>query len=248
MKNKNKIFIILILMFFLTGCTVDYNLSISQNKIYETIIVQTDNINIDYKVLSTIKSDYGSNYEIDYDADPEECTDDNENCSVEEISMTSFGAYKTYNDFNKYIKSQAASDFYGDINISENNNIYTLIGTPKGQLESILNDVNYISSLAKELKINITIPYKVTEHNATSIDGNTYTWIYNKSNLSNQIKLVYTTDETTTENTNDNTDNNTNTKKEANKKPNYVFWIVVIGIIAITAVTIVNKLKKNDSV
>lgn len=252
--NNKKVIFLVISLFLLTGCTVHYNLSINYNNIIEYVVLQNSDVAISDDMFSTINDDYGIYYNIDYDFDPEECLESTCPTYIDD----SFGASHIYSSFEEYCESKVIKDFFGDFKVSQNNTVYFLTATPNTQLKGILEDVNYIKAPVDEILINILVPYKVIESNADQVNGNTYTWTYNKDNLDKVLTISYTTDGDSGQivdndfnnNVNNNVDNNTS-NNQGNKtinSSNYVFWIILFGILIVVGVFVLKKMKNNDSV
>lgn len=251
--NHKKIIFLILSLFLLTGCTINYNLIIDNNEITEKITLIDENIEITDDTLNTIKDDYGNYYSIYYDSDPEECFEDNCPTYIDNI----FSASTVYTDYYKYRESKAIKDFFGEIKINQNKKLVTITATPKTELQNILKDVNYIKAPVNQLNINIILPFKVTSSNADKVEENTYTWTYNKDNTDKVITISYDTsnsDDTIIDNNKENESNKENNQtdntvqKSNNSVNKYIFWGIAFSIIIIIGVIILKKMKSNDSV
>lgn len=258
--NSKKIIILLISLFLLTGCTVNYELLIVNNNITESIYVSNNNIILNQNILSTIKDDYGVYYNIEYNGDPPHC--DSEECvnEVEPVyNYNSFSASAVYYGFDNYQRSKVIDDFFGNFKVSQNNTVYFLTATPNTNLQSVLNDVNYIKAPVDEIVINIVIPNKVIENNADQVNGNTYTWIYNKDTANKVLTISYDTSVSFSNNNSGDSDlesgididnNNNNSDNNLNIKDDGINYFLVIGtlvVVILISVFIYFKMKKNDN-
>lgn len=255
--NHKKIIFLILSLFLLTGCTVDYELIIT-NGVTESVYINNTDIILNQEILNTIKDDYGNYYTIDYNGDIEYC--DSEDCEEPQdakYDYNSFSASTIYNDYSKYRESKAIKDFFGEIKINQNKKLVTITATPKTELQNILKDVNYIKAPVNQLNINIILPFKVTSSNADKVEENTYTWTYNKDNTDKVITISYDTsnsDDTIIDNNKENESNKENNQtdntvqKSNNSVNKYIFWGIAFSIIIIIGVIILKKMKSNDSV
>ena len=144
--KKIKIFIFLCLILLLSGCSVEYDLTLN------------DDLTVSEKV----------NYLYDmFKRNGEDIT----LTSREDEYNTYATAITSHDDINDYA-SKFSSDVFDNINVTKDGNIITFSAEQKELLSS---DTNY-SLLYDDITVNITIPFEVTSNNADKVNGNTYTW------------------------------------------------------------------------
>lgn len=235
---RNFIFIISAIL-LLSGCTVDYNLSIDSDFINENLSF----IENDMSKLDTIRT-YGTfwmddisyrNLINEYMKMDIASTRDNKNFYDKQlISDNGIGMTLNYKfDLENYQNSKSVYNCYKYFNVNNTDDTYT-ISTSKDFL-----CFNEDYPLLEQVNINITTKYKVLETNATIIDGDTYSWVINKRNAENsQIIIKF---QTKSNNIFDNiiTDDNK-------------FLLIILGVLGAVGIIIVFyvylKSKKNNKI
>ena len=172
-----KIFLLVIVSFLLCGCTANVNINISNDKIEEEVVInapvengltkeQTHN---QFRKFIPIYADT-----IVADTEPDEQV-----TGVKYYNRTE----QTYNNgyifnyrytfsLNDYLNSQTLKNAFQSYSIITDNSKETIeLSTDNG---GMLFFNNYPS--LSEVKVNISTDYKVLEHNADSVNNNTYTW------------------------------------------------------------------------
>ncbi len=173
MKRKIVLFTFLLL---LTGCTSEYNITISNDKIKENIVVNipdnyipvqtdienNDHIEIDDQVTPFIEEDqypFLNNNDIKYDKKV-----------VKNGNITNVTLDYTYT-LDDYKKSKAFTTCFDKKSFTKTNKGYQINLT--GSFYCLYGD---------EVKINIKTNNEVLKNNADKVKGNVYTWIINKDN------------------------------------------------------------------
>ncbi len=176
-----KFILIFFLLFFLTGCDVEYNIELKDDVIYETI---------DIKGMASTKQQA--------EAIKEESlyvTTDQDRQYEKEIVATSNGyinRYKTNYFYKNMNKSFVANSCYDMIDVHEGDNRYYFITSDK--VECSMYKYEYVNNITISFKTN----HKVINHNADYVKDGVYYW---KVNLDeNQIKpLTMVVDKNTTD-------------------------------------------------
>ncbi len=185
-----KLILFIIMILTLTGCTVNYELTIDKDSIKENIL-----INAEDERDNDLLREYTKPVEAFIDS-PQNSDGDEEIPGVEYYKMNKtsdeFGNYHlnlTYdfqlNDFKKdFIIDNSVSSFYydndnGELNISTGLNI------------KAFNLYNGIDSL--NIKINFSNDYEIIDSNAQNRNGNTLTWYityddHKKSSINLKLK------------------------------------------------------------
>ncbi len=235
---RNLIFIISAIL-LLSGCTVDYNLSIDSDFINENISF----IENDMSKLDTIRT-YGTFWmdDISYrdlineymKMNIASMRDNKSFYDKQLISDNGIGMSLNYKfNLENYQNSKSVYNCYKYFNVSNTDDTYT-ISTSKDFL-----CFNEDYPLLEQVNVNITTKYKVLETNATIIDGDTYSWVINKTNAENsQIIIKFQTK----------SDNMfADIINEDNK-----FLILIIGMLGVIGIIIVSyvylKSRKNNKI
>ena len=173
---KKKLFLLLIL-FLISGCSVNYDLIIDNDSISEDVYIKipmsevTDDRyekQINYPMRVYGGKDYNYNQEI---------SDDEENHFVN---------YSYKHDIDNYKKSLFISMCYDSGGITVDND--TIAISTSNVFRCIAMDDGF---RAKNVDVNIKTKLKVLENNADEIKGNTYTWHMNEYEYSAKpIKLT----------------------------------------------------------
>lgn len=171
---KKNIFLIIISLLLLTGCTSEYTLEFSNNGIKENVKIEIDNSDIPNKSSNMVSE-----------------VDDRITPFIEEEQ------YPFINDYNKkYNKKVTEIDSGKRIELSykyshtefKNSQTYNTCFEDKSFVEErngyILNlNGRFFCRYSDEVTINIKTNNEVISNNADKVDGNTYTWIINGSNV-----------------------------------------------------------------
>lgn len=213
MKIKKLIIIILFLL-ILTGCTTKVNLEISDNIVYEQIIIDDQ---------TTPKTSF-RNYIPVFNKD--EIVDTHPDISEPNISYYKKETKdnKIYYSYayrlNEYNNSKTMKNFFSSSAIvsSERTGIMELYTSSDG-----IYVFDKYPSLSR-LEINIKTALEVEESNADNVSGNTYTWVFTPSNKNKSIYLRMRNyhykqkhpDEYKEKKNNDNNNNNENNNNENN--------------------------------
>ena len=238
---KNKIFLVLLIVLLTTGCSCEYNLTISNNNYQENIIITADNENE--------ISDLSSDWKIPVDKEEYNLVGDS---STSINSNSKLYNYKVNNDmitfnhkFNEedYSNSSAVSECYDRLNIVKQNGATILSTSLKTKCFDSQPGLNSI-------KINITVDKNVISNNADSHNGKTYTWYINRNNYNNKpinIALSNKIDNTSSSQITSNSSSNAN--NIANKSNDYTLYIGlgILLIVMIIGYLLFNKMKEKNN-
>ena len=180
--KKLKIFIFLCLVLLLSGCSVEYDLTLNDDFTVSEKVVAIEKTKR-MEALTKQKGKQAVNYLYNMFKR-----------NGEDITLTSrdddYNTYATaiisHYDINDYA-SKFSSDVFDNINVTKDGNIITFSTTQKELLSS---DTNY-SLLYDDITVNITIPFEVTSNNADKVNGNTYTWNIKKDSDYKTIEFSY---------------------------------------------------------
>lgn len=206
--KKCQVVLMLIPLLLITGCSVNYEIEILDDKKYavtEEFEIIDGTVEYGYNLTELVKNIQNRNgafynfYELedagDYCIDSEE-----ENCDPNKVSVPyGIGAQKKYINLTDLTSSKAITEYFGTLNITSSGTKYKIIGTPSSKLGAIIQDVNLFKGIISSLKVSIKVPYTVLNHNADSVSNNNYVWEFNSSNYnSKQINLEWTTNSSST--------------------------------------------------
>lgn len=190
MKKNRIIFLIILILITCTGCSVEYNINITKNNIEETINV-VDNI-----TETRTKTDILNNYQkwyptfVNFISKGESIEVENFDKKVDGVKYHDKTISENNNGYNYTYKYTYPIEEYYDsyilASVFPETQIYKgydklVIRTSK---ENFLCSYDYFDSA----KVNITIDPEVYELNHTNTNNknnNTYTWIIDKENCSN---------------------------------------------------------------
>ena len=167
----------------LTGCDIEYNLTIDNDSFDEKI------------VLSILKQDTSFENMTDYLKNKIPISNERYETKFYEPSIdvheNSYDLVYDYSyDLDSFKNGFFVNNCYTDISIVEDGNILNI---SSGKDFRCLSPDNGL--IADSAKINIKTKLEVLDNNADSVNGNTYTWVFNKDSKKN-INMVIDTTET----------------------------------------------------
>ena len=245
MKRKKLILAIFVAL-FTTGCTVDYNLLIEDNKIKETTTFHQDSSDTDEK--SYMYSQYLEEYPIYIDEeylyyDPNKKVEGNTyyDKSITDDSNGYNATYKAELKLKEYNRSRFFNEAFANRSsgYDKNEGCYYIIADNLKIFEQE-NNINHIN-----VSINI-VGYKVIESNQDSVNNNIYTWSFDRSNKERSIVLRLKKDNSNVEVKPSNNDKNDTIKKES-KYTMYIFYGILLLIIII-GYLIFRKMKQSNDI
>ena len=233
---KKRIFILIIPLLFMTGCSCEYNLKIEENTFKEEIkLIADDQAEVS---LFNEKWEVSSNKNQNVpggDPSTAEAVDDNMYKYNLSNNMLTFNY-----DFsqNGYRNSTAVSKCYNNFTVTNYQNSI-IISTPS---KAICFD-NYPS--LNNIVINITTDKEITSNNADSSNGNTYTWKLSKD--SNKSINIVIDNSNKNENPSSSNNNQEHNEKKEKDYTMYIFsgillTVVLIGYLVFSII----KKKNND--
>lgn len=181
MKNLRKLLLILLVV-FLSGCTVKYDLVINSDSSVNEKVIASEN-------TTTLKKNTGMNREqaVQYmyelfgrDGLKTRIT------TIEENGNTKSTVTGYHDSIDEYTNN-FLSDIFVTSGVKRNGSRVTLLFS---QIKKI--DPNEMNRLVyDEIDVSITLPFKVIEENSDTRNGNTYHWKIKKNQDLRQIKIVY---------------------------------------------------------
>ena len=167
--NIKKLFLILFLLIFVTGCgNISYNLDIRRNKIYENLNMELDD---SYQIseLKTIVEENINSYP----------TSKIKNVSYE-VDSNNVNIDNWFNNISDLSDNEIISRLYNDVtvDISDNKTSVTFKDYNKASFECGEFDEGCLLVLDK-VTVNLASEYEITDSNADLVDtkNNKYTWV-----------------------------------------------------------------------
>ena len=232
---KVKYLLLVILVFMMCGCTAEVNLDISDDKIKESVnITFYQNALYPKEIIKTSFRNYIPIYASDLIVDTE-ADEPYPDIKYYEKTETDLGDgylfnYKYNFNIDEYREARTIKDGFKSYNVSYDNTSNTLtLSTNSGR---ILYFDDY--PLLEEVTVNIKTDYLVEENNADSIDGNTYTWVFNKDSKKS-INMIIDTTETLKE-------------RDSRKTNNIIIIFSIVFVIVVILFLLFLKNNKNNKI
>ena len=245
MKRKKLILAIFIVL-CTTGCTVDYNLLIEDNKIKETTTFHQESSDTDEK--SYMYSQYLEEYPIYIDEeylyyDPNKKVEGNTyyDKSITDDSNGYNATYKAELKLKEYNRSRFFNEAFANRSsgYDKNEGCYYIIADNLKIFEQE-NNINHIN-----VSINI-VGYKVIESNQDSVNNNIYTWSFDRSDKERKnITIKFKKENSNIEI--DPSDNKTEPNKVDSKYTMYIFYGILLLVIII-GYLIFRKIKQSNDI
>lgn len=230
-KKQIKVLFLLIVMMVLTGCNVEYNLNISDDKIIEStnFYVEDDDLVDSDGLFSSLDEMVDYYYLQDYyafvDVGSFNAFYDKNKINNDKLGLNLTHTYSFENFDDSYLmnykysnKNYKAGKDNLTIDISDFSAFY------EKDIGDELDVINF-----NDLTINIKTDLKVLDNNADSVNGNIYTWNVDKDNSSDKrvyIKL-----------------------KKVDKKNNIsISVLLIIGFVLVIVLIVFYTVRKNNDV
>ena len=149
----------------LSGCSVNYTLTINENEMTENVNVNLPMSESSEEIFYNQVDGFNDSYDI-------------------KTSTEGYNYIANFNrtlDYNDYTNSTFISMCYEDVNITNDDSGITIQTSDK--FNCIIMDDGF---KADKVSINIKTNQKVKDNNADKVNGDTYTWIINESNYTNK--------------------------------------------------------------
>ena len=191
---KIKILILVFIMFMMCGCSASVDIEIKNKKVFESVdITAYQNVIYTKEILNTSFRNYIPVFAKDLIVDTLPDTP-REGIKYYEKTTTDLGNgykfnYKYTFGLDEYSEARTIKDGfrYYDFSYNDTNNTITISTDDNGLL--YFNDYDQLD----EVRINIKTNYFVESNNADKVNGNTYTWVFNKDSKKS-IEMTIDTD------------------------------------------------------
>lgn len=184
--KKLKLFILLICIFLLCGCTIQYDITIDEQLGMEESMVISEKSEFYQDYLFSTPKEVS---EMILGVYQEELDSLNYQYSIEATGKTTLTNH--YNSYLTYVNdNRIFNQFFEKILSSENGNIITIYN--EGEFYPYTEgNPNYFQ--VEEININVKLPFKVLENNADKVDkkNNIYTWTITKETENKTFLLKF---------------------------------------------------------
>ena len=181
-----KVFMLILLMVFMTGCSATYNLELKNGYVKEnfkaTGVSSEETKNFINNPISVSVKDPCF---LDYDVDGiKEDAKEVEGIRYYDVSHRGDTIELSSRlPFHQYKDSRLANVLFNKMNINNYSDLKTIYG-----FDGLL--VFKMFPTLDKLTVNITVDKKVTDHNADKVSDNTYTWYFDKNTDDNKTLLL----------------------------------------------------------
>lgn len=218
-----KIFLLIIAILLLSGCTVEYNVNFTKDLASEKVIM--NGVTYETFPVEAYKNDQGAS----------EDAIEIEGIEYYDITNTTNSTDFTY-DFPlaRYGESNGANMCYKNVSVikmdDNNYNMFT---------SNYNSCINYYPEL-EQITINLkfTNDFNITENNADKVENNTYTWIIDRNNYDNKnIEISYSFKE----------ENGEESTNKTDSKNNILIILGSFGVLIVVLIIVLNiKNKKYE--
>lgn len=187
--NYKKILGLLLILFCLTGCSVDYDVVIDDYGVV-TEVVTIKETNSVMEAINPSVTSFLKNFYAIYGYN----TTLNEYEKVEEIGSSESGYIFTrnYSTIELYTRnSYFLNNVYSDVLYNVEGNIVTISGGSFIGYNYFSETINNVENNIKEITASIQIPYLMLNNTAHSSIDSTYNYLYNKDNKSNELLFEF---------------------------------------------------------
>lgn len=231
---KIKYFSLILIIFMMCGCSAEVNLEISDNNIDESVdITFYQNAVYSKDIIKSSFRNYIPIYASDVIVDAE-IDQPFPDIKYYEKTETDLGNGYLFNyrynfDINEYEEARTVKDGFRNYNISVNDSNHTISITTDN------NGLLYFDDypLLEEVRVNIKTDYFVEENNADSVDGNIYTWFFNRDSNKSIDMLI-------------NTENNVSNGYNLNIIDNLTPIVFVIVVVLVILLLLILKNRNNN--
>ncbi len=223
--NK-KIFLIFIgLLILCSGCTAEYTLTVHDDfKVTESFTAMEDADFYNQYKSSSVQKVIGFILEPNLEYLNSNKYQVDQIINKKDAGVKVEKTYDSITDFKE--KSEVTKQIANDWSYVDNGDTITL------SIKGVLNqdeqdqDGRYVID---NLKINIVVPFEVTNHNADSSNNNTYSWTLDEENNEKELTITF------------------NKKKKVDKgeEPPYIIFGIIIVIVLIIGIAIYSIIESN---
>lgn len=232
MKNIKKI-IFFSFILFLTGCSVNYKLTINKDSTINEKVVAKENTNrmksktnLDEKQSVTFLTNIYNRNKSDF-----------KTSTKSDGYNTEVTAFLSYDSIEKY-RDNFSTDIIKKVKVNRDGDIVTLTAKQSVKLDSNASR----SLIYDDITVQIEVPFVVIDNNADQVNGNTYTWYIKKDKDIKTIRIKYK-DKEIKNSIKINVKN-----KDINIKYEVIFSVVIVLSLGLIFIILNHKNKKNNRI
>lgn len=176
-----KILVLIGVVFFLSGCSVKYEIDLTNSGVNESLnIVETDPSNQYFETLKDYNDDVPVIY-TDQDPDMYGSYEGVEFYDINNLSSNKKADFTLSHKFasNEFNKSNIINTCYNQVTFINNKETLNI-----NTSSNFLCFTKYVT--LDNVEISIKTNKEITSHNADKVENNTYTWVINKENAMNK--------------------------------------------------------------
>lgn len=194
-----KKILILLMIFIITGCSINYEININQDNTLDEAIYFTEKKDVLTKYGTSISNAVSNVKEFflsgENNIEPEIILNNKTTFKNNDEDSISYKLNKNFDNVDDYSKSLFFNYYFETSKVNSNNGTYIIYGSKFNyeNVKKLTTSYKYTFNL-DNIIIKIHSDYVVTETNATGIDkkNNDYYWTVNEENASNfELKLTY---------------------------------------------------------
>lgn len=187
--NYKKILSLLFILFCLTGCTVDYDVSVDENGIVTEVVTILEEDDI-IKDINPDTADFIDRYYRLYTN-----IEDLFKYQKKEVFTDGKSGYtftRTYANLEMFVNNSLfIKEGYADIKYTADEAITTIDGGDFTGIKHLIAEVNGIENGLKKITSNIEIPYYMEEYKYDTKKGNVYTNVYTVDSNNYELYFKY---------------------------------------------------------
>lgn len=221
MKKYIKIFIAILCLYVLTGCSATYKVNVKNKNITDELMIENESLTkeqIDAFTKNLIPISVNNACFLDYDNASE--YDTKKLKGVKYYSVTSPNEktlkFKSKVTPKEYNDMRIARYLFNNFNVNSYPDMFSIYG-----YDGITAFDNYPE--LDDVNIEIIVDKKVVKHNADKVDGNKYIWNFNRDSKSDKTLYI-----------------ETNPTKSANSNARFTMLAIVLGIVGIATIAIIS--------
>lgn len=190
--RRIKILFLFIVLFLLSGCTVNYRLSISESGEIEEDIKFLESTSVLKTFSNSIQSD------LDKELQNVKQSGIYDSYTMDAFVEDGYGigtGKRVYSSFDNFKNNSIiVNEMFEDISIIDNGKVVSIHLKPVSNFKYFKESSMY-SSLLDKVNFEINIPYKVIDGNYDKEENGVYTWTINKGENLKGINISYSTNE-----------------------------------------------------
>lgn len=231
-----KYLLLIVVVFMLSGCTVNYDLEINSDLTVEESIVVLNHASY-FEVVGSVKDVYKNTVDLGMHNTNYITYDYISNSANDLYGVSINKTYSSLDDFKE--NASSLKELYDDIEITQNGTIVIINSIGEFNIERISINTEDEIRIPENCYFSIKLPFVVTYNNADKVDSlnNIYYWYIDEATTNEKaIKLSFDTSKTTVLN------------KVSNLNYTFILIVVIILIVAFSYNKVKTKNKKNNEI